>query len=50
MNMLIEAVPALVIVGGFLFTLALGGLVADYIFPRIKPLERFLDTLPMDGR
>lgn len=50
MSMLIEAVPALVIVGGFFFTLALGGLVADHIFPRVKLLERFFDTLPLSRR
>lgn len=30
-----------------LLTLGIGGLVADYILPRIKPLERLLDSLPL---
>lgn len=34
-------------VAAILLTLGIGGLVADYIFPHIKPLERFLDSLPM---
>lgn len=37
----------LLYVAGILLTLGVGGLVADYIFPHIKPLERFLDSLPM---
>ena len=32
---------------GILLTLGVGGLVADYRFPHIKPLEHFLDSLPM---
>lgn len=27
--------------------LAVGGFIADYIFPHIKPLQRWIDTLPM---
>lgn len=30
----------------YLVVLALCGIVADYILPRIKPLERWLETLP----
>ena len=41
------AVVFLLYVAGILLTLGVGGLVADYIFPHIKPLERFLDSLPM---
>lgn len=41
------AVVLLFYVAAILLTLGIGGLVADYIFPRIKPLERFLDSLPM---
>lgn len=41
------AVVFLFYVAGILLTLGVGGLVADYIFPRIKPLDRFLDSLPM---
>lgn len=31
----------------FRFILAIGGFVADYIFPHIKPLQRYIDSLPM---
>lgn len=41
------AVVFLLYVAGILLILGVGGLVADYIFPSIKPLERFLDSLPM---
>lgn len=42
-----SAVVFLFYAAGILLTLGVGGLVADYIFPHIKPLERFLDSLPM---
>ena len=29
--------------------LALGGFVADYVFPHIKPLERWRESLPLYG-
>lgn len=45
--MLQDAFPALLVLGGFCFVLALGGAVAKYVFPHIKPIERFLDSLPM---
>lgn len=41
------AVVFLLYSAGILLALGVGGLVADYIFPHIKPLERFLDSLPM---
>ena len=41
------AVVFLLYVAGILLTLGVGGLVADYIFPHIKPLGRFMDGLPM---
>lgn len=41
------AVVFLLYVAGILLTLGVGGLVADYIFPHAKPLEHFLDSLPM---
>lgn len=41
------AVVFLFYVAAILLTLGIGGLVADYIFPHINPLERFLDSLPM---
>jgi hypothetical protein len=31
----------------FLFILAVGGLIADYVFPHIRPLEKFIDSLPI---
>lgn len=30
-------------------TLVLGGFVADYVFPYIKPLERWRKSLPLYG-
>ncbi|MCU6701281.1 hypothetical protein [Muriventricola aceti] len=41
------AVVFLLYAAGILLTLGAGGLVADYIFPHIKPLGRFMDGLPM---
>lgn len=34
------------ILTGFLLVLAAVGFVADYILPHIKPLERWLESLP----
>lgn len=31
----------------FLFILGIGALIADYVFPHIGPLERYLESLPM---
>lgn len=31
----------------FLALLAVGGFAADYIFPHIAPLERWINTLPV---
>ncbi len=36
----------LIIVTPFLGVLCICGFVADYILPHIKPLERWLETLP----
>ena len=44
------AVVFLFYVAAILLTLGIGGLVADYIFPHIKPLERFQDSLPMGAK
>jgi hypothetical protein len=41
-----EAVVDLLILGGLMFVLCVGCLVADYIFPHIKPLQKWLDSLP----
>lgn len=37
----------LMLLAGWLGILSIGGLVADYIFPHIKPLIKYLDSLPM---
>lgn len=37
----------LMIFTGYMIVLAIGGFVADYIFPYIKPLNDFIDSLPM---
>ena len=37
----------LLIFTGLLVILAIGGLISDYILPRIKPINRFIDHLPM---
>lgn len=31
----------------FLLILGFGGFIADYIFPHIKPLNDFIENLPM---
>lgn len=36
----------LMIMAGFLMVLAVVGFVADYILPHIKPLERWIESLP----
>ena len=36
----------LAILCGFLAVLGVGGLIADYVFPHIPFIQRFLDTLP----
>jgi len=37
----------LCILAVYLFILGLGGLIADYVFPRIRPLEKFVESLPI---
>ena len=41
-----DLVVNLAILCGFLIVLGVGGLIADYVFPHIPFIERFLDTLP----
>ena len=41
-----DLVVNLAILCGFLIVLGIGGLIADYVFPHIPFIERFLDTLP----
>ena len=37
----------LAILSVFLLILGIGGLIADYVFPHIGPLQRWIDSLPM---
>jgi hypothetical protein len=41
-----DLIILLVFMSVWCFILAIGGLIADYIFPHIKPLNRWLDSLP----
>lgn len=41
-----EAVVNLLLFAGFLVVLGVGGLVADYVFPHIPFIQRYLDSLP----
>ena len=41
-----EAVVNLLLLAGFLVVLGVGGLVADYVFPNIPFIQRYLDSLP----
>lgn len=41
-----DAVIALAISSAYLFILVVGCLIADYVFPHIPFIERFLDSLP----
>lgn len=41
-----EAVVGLALMAGFLAVLGVGGLVADYVFPHIPFIQRYLDSLP----
>ena len=45
-DMVEEAAVALAILSGYLITLGIGGLIADYVFPHIPFIERFLNDLP----
>ena len=40
----------LLILMGLFAVLAIGGLITDYIFPHIEPINRFIDSLPMMQR
>ena len=42
-----EMIFALAFIAVVLFTLTIGGLIADYILPRIKRLNSYIDNLPM---
>lgn len=41
-----EAVVDLAILTGYLLILCVGCLIADYVFPHIPFIQRFLDSLP----
>ena len=41
-----EAVGSLANLSGFLFNLGGGCLIADFVFPHIPFIERFLESLP----
>lgn len=41
-----EAVVDLMILAGFLVVLGIGALIADYVFPHIPFIKRYLDRLP----
>ena len=47
---MLEVIDALVViaiyVGGFMFMLGIGGVIADYAFPHIPFIQRFIDSLP----
>ena len=45
-ELLDEAVVALAILTGYLLILFIGCLIADYVFPHIPFIQRFLDSLP----
>ena len=40
-----EAVVSLAILSGYLFILGVGCLIADFVFPHIPFINRFLDSL-----
>lgn len=41
-----EAMVSLAIISGYLFVLGVGCFIADFVFPHIPFIERFLNTLP----
>lgn len=41
-----EAVVDLMVLAGFMVVLGIGALIADYVFPRIPSIQRYLDSLP----
>lgn len=41
-----EAVVDLMVLAGFMAVLGIGALIADYVFPRIPFIQRYLDSLP----
>lgn len=41
-----EAVVDLMVLAGFMVVLGIGALIADYVFPNIPCIQRYLDSLP----
>lgn len=41
-----EAVVDLMVLAGFMVVLGIGALIADYVFPHIPLIQRYLDSLP----
>lgn len=41
-----EAVVDLMVLAGFMVALGIGALIADYVFPHIPFIQRYLDSLP----
>ena len=46
-DLLGEAVINLGLLAGFLLILGIGGLIADYVFPHIPFIEKYLDSRPL---
>lgn len=41
-----EAAVDLMVLAGFMVVLGIGALIADYVFPNIPFIQRYLDSLP----
>lgn len=41
-----EAIVDLMVLAGFMAVLGIGALIADYVFPNIPFIQRYLDSLP----
>lgn len=41
-----EALVDLMVLAGFMVVLGIGALIADYVFPHIPFIQRYLDSLP----
>ena len=41
-----EAIVDLMVLAGFMIVLGIGALIADYVFPHIPFIQRYLDSLP----
>ena len=41
-----EAIVDLMVLAGFMVVLGIGALIADYVFPHIPFIQRYLDSLP----